>query len=397
MEEEKYAKQQRIYKIVMLVILTIFITFMVTSLSLYTYFSKNPITMNSATTVSGFGKIRNVIDKYYLWKDDINENELSDAAIKGYVSGLGDKYTEYIPKNEIEEFQDEVTGTFTGIGISMTADKEKGVVVYEPLPDSPAENAGIKSGDVIKKIDGKEFDYDNFDTITDSIKGEEGTNVNIVIERDGEEKEFEITRERISSNNVTAGLIDKNIGYMYIPSFDQDTGKYFKENLDSLIKKGATSLIIDLRQNGGGIVDEAEKIADLFLEKDVTIMTTRDNKGNENVTKTKSEKQYDLPIIILGNGSTASASEILIGALKDNNRAKFVGTKTFGKGIIQVVVTLVDGSALKITNAEYITPNGTAIHGVGITPDIEVKLSDSKDENEDKDNQLNRAIEELKK
>ncbi len=405
MEDEN--KGHRIYKTLMIVVLTAFITFMVTSLSLYTYFTKNSDSerienYGTDLTSSGiFGKVRSVINKYYLWKDNIDEKKLQESAIAGYVEGLGDPYTEYISKDDMKEFTEDITGTFYGIGIYMTADSQKGIVVYYPIPDSPAEKAGIKAGDIIKKVDGKEFGYEEFDEIADYIKGKDGTNVKLTIERDGEQMEIDITRGKINTNPITTEIIEENIGYLKLPSFDSDTAEHFKEKTEDLIKKGAKSLIIDLRNNGGGILDESTKIADFLLEKGKTIITTKDNKNREEITKSKDDKSFDLPIVILSNKNTASASEILIGALKDNGRAKIVGTKTYGKGVIQTVITLSDGSGIKVTTAEYYTPSGEAINKIGIKPDVEVELPEKITniylvEKKD-DTQLQKAIEELKK
>ena len=405
MEDEN--KGHRIYKTLMIVVLTAFITFMVTSLSLYTYFTKNSDSerienYGTDLTSSGiFGKVRSVINKYYLWKDTIDEKKLQESAIAGYVEGLGDPYTEYISKDDMKEFTEDITGTFYGIGIYMTADSQKGIVVYYPIPDSPAEKAGIKAGDIIKKVDGKEFGYEEFDEIADYIKGKDGTNVKLTIERDGEQMEIDITRGKINTNPITTEIIEENIGYLKLPSFDSDTAEHFKEKTEDLIKKGAKSLIIDLRNNGGGILDESTKIADFLLEKGKTIITTKDNKNREEITKSKDDKSFDLPIVILSNKNTASASEILIGALKDNGRAKIVGTKTYGKGVIQTVITLSDGSGIKVTTAEYYTPSGEAINKIGIKPDVEVELPEKITniylvEKKD-DTQLQKAIEELKK
>ena len=405
--EDENNRSPKIYKTLMLIVITAFITFMITSLSLYTYFSKNfAIEDSYGTNISSstngiFSKIRSVINKYYLWKDDIDENKLQESAIAGYVEGLGDPYTEFISKDEMKEFTEEITGTFYGIGIYMTADNEKGIIVYYPIPESPAEKAGIKAGDIIKKVDGKEFGYNDFNEIADFIKGQEGSKVKLTIERDGEQMDVEITREKITTNPITTEMLEGNIGYVKVPSFDSETADHFKEKVEALIKDGSKSLIIDLRNNGGGILDESTEIADLFLEKGKTIITTKNNKDKEEITKAKKDQIFNLPIVILSNKNTASASEILIGALKDNGRAKVIGKKTYGKGVIQTVITLSDGSGVKITTAEYYTPSGEAINKVGIKPDIEVELPDKVTniyaiEKKD-DTQLQKAIEELKK
>ena len=411
MNEKHEETAQRIYKVVMLVLLTAFITFMITSLSLYTYFTKNPpytlITGDSSSAENSdldtyLKKIKSVIDKNYLWKDEIDDQKLKDGAIEGYVKGLGDKYTEYIPKSDMKEFTENITGSFVGIGIYMISDEDSGrVIVYYPIPESPAEKAGIKPGDAIISVNGVEYTSEDFDKIADYIKGEIGTKVKLVIERDGKRLDFEITRQKIEVNPISSKILKENIGYINLPSFDSDSSKKLKEKIDDLVSKGAKSLILDLRNNGGGIVDEATNIADYFLDKGKTIMTTKDNKGKEEVEKTKSKTTYDMPLVVLTNENTASASEILTAALKDNERAKVIGTKTYGKGVIQAVLTLSDGSGIKITTAEYFTPNGTEINKKGISPDIEVKLPDTVKNiyavKENDDTQLNKAIEELSK
>lgn len=402
--EDKKIKRQKIYKIIMLIVLVAFITFLITSLSLYTYYSKNSILIgnnnNFSNVTNKLEKVKNIINQYYLWSDDVNEKDLENGAIEGYVSGLGDKYTEYIPAEDMAKFTEDITGSFVGIGIYMTADQEKGIVVYYPIPESPAQKAGVKSGDVIIKVDGIEYGYDDFNNIADKIKGKEGTKVKITVLRDGEEKEFEITRQKINTNPIVSEMLDNNIGYVILPSFDSETAENFKSKVQDLEKQGAKSLIIDLRNNGGGILDASTEIADYFLDKDLKIIETKDNNDKHQTTKSENNPIFNMPVVILSNGNTASASEVLIGALKDNNRAKIIGEKTYGKGIIQTVMTLSDGSGMKITTAEYYTPNGTAIHGIGITPDIEVKFPDTITNiysvKRDEDTQLKKAIEELK-
>lgn len=402
-------KSQKIYKVIMLVILTAFITFVITSLAMYKYITNSSVskvlqsyTQTSDSSITSYlKKIKNAINKYYLWQDEIDEKALEEGAVKGYVSGLGDEYTEYIPAEEMESYTEEVTGTFVGIGIYMVSDSESGrVVVYSPMPGSPAEEAGIKAGDKIIKVNGVEYTSEDFSNISKYIKGEEGTKVNLVIERDGKELSFDIERKRINTNPITAEVLENNIGYIKLPSFDKEFSKSFKEKYEELVDNGAKSLIIDLRNNGGGIVDEATTIADDILDIDDTIISIVDNKGNKEVTTSKNEPIINMPIVILVNENTASASEILACSLQENEKATIIGTKTFGKGIIQTLFSLSDGSGLKITTAEYYTPKGNTIHKVGVTPDIEVKLPENVKSSysltKQEDTQLQKAIEELK-
>lgn len=405
-------KTQKIYKIIMLVILTAFITFIITSLAMYTYFTNNTgyalinnTTSNTDLSTEGvpsyLKKIRSAIDKYFLWKENIDETKLEDGAIKGYVEGLEDEYTEYIPASEMKEYTENINGSFVGIGIYMIEDEESNrVLVYYPIPGSPAEEAGIQAGDLIISVDGKEYTAEDFDTISNYIKGEEGTKVKIEIDRNGTRKTFEITRKKINTNPISSKLLNKTIGYIKLPSFDENTSLDFKEKTDALVKDGAKSLIIDLRNNGGGIVDEATKIADYILEKDEKILITVDNTDNKQITYSTQDPIFHLPIVVLVNENTASASEILAAALQENGKAKIVGTKTYGKGVIQTLFTLTDGSGLKITTAEYYSPKENTIHEKGVKPDEEVKLPDSVTNmyvlTEDQDNQLKKAIDLLK-
>ena len=406
-------KSQRIYKTIMLVVLTVFITFIITSLFMYKYIENNTlyglIKQNQVALSTSLGdidsylkKIKSAMNNYYLWNDKIDDQALKDGAVEGYVAALGDEYTQYIPSSEMESYTEEITGSFYGIGIYMIADDESGrIVVYDPIPGTPAEKAGIKRGDKIIRVDGKEYTSKELSDISKYIKGEQGTKVNLVIERDGQELSFDIERAKINTNPITTEILKENIGYIKIPSFDTDVAKNFKQKYQELQEKGARSLIIDLRNNGGGIVDEATEIADYILDKGSTIISTVDNKGNKKVTTSENEPIINTKIIILVNENTASASEILACSLKDNNKATVIGTKTYGKGIIQTLFSLSDGSGLKITTAEYYTPNGETIHNVGVTPNIEVKIPDDVKNpyalSNEEDSQLYKAIEELTK
>lgn len=407
-------KKNRIYKTIMLVVLTAFVTFMITIFSLYTYFSNTSLvsifdtstfesseeTAKTSEIEKYLKKIKTTINKYYLWKDNIDDEKLKDGAVKGYVSALGDEYTEYIPKDEMEAYTENITGNFVGIGIYMVADENSGrVVVYYPIPESPAEKAGIKAGDQIISVDGTEYTADDFNTIADYIKGEEGTTVNLEVERNGERIKFEIKREKINTNPITIEMLENNIGYLKLPSFDEDTSKDFEEKVKELQSQGAQSLVIDLRNNGGGIVSEATDIADMLLDKGQTIISTVDKDDKKEITYSKKAPIFTMPITVLVNENSASASEILACSLKDNERAKIIGTKTYGKGVIQTIFNLSDGSGIKLTTSEYYTPNHNTINKVGIAPDIEVELPE--DENiytvsEKNDTQLQKAIEVLK-
>ncbi len=401
---EENNKKFKLYKIVMLVILVAFITFLITSIGMYQYFTEN--SSNMGTLLSSKSNIeptlnmyRNIIDKYYLW--DIDDEKMSEGAIKGYIEGLGDPYTEYISKEDMEDYMEDATGNFVGIGIYMVKNNDQDKIqVLSPIKNSPAEKAGILPGDLIISVDGQQYVADDMSTVSTKIKGEEGTTVKLEILRGTETKTFEIKRENIKINPVEGKVLNNNIGYIAFSSFDENTAEDFKAKYEELKNEGIKSLIIDLRNNGGGIVSEALKIADYIVEKDKVLLYEVDKNNNEDVKKSENDPIINMPIIILTNENTASSSEILAGCLKDLGKAKIVGTKTYGKGVIQQVLTLPDGSGLKITSEKYLTPNKTQIHEIGIEPDEKIELPDTVKNvllvDEKDDTQLEKAIEMLK-
>ena len=396
-------KRFRAYKIIMLIVLVAFITFLVTSIGIYQYFTNSNFgkqlvvsSENNGDITSELSKYRRLIDKYFL--GDIDEEKLKEGAIKGYIEGLDDPYTEYISKEDMDDYMADATGNFVGIGIYMVKNTESNkIMVLSPIKGSPAEKAGILPGDLIISVDGVSYTAEDMSVASNKIKGEAGTTVKMEILRGTETKEFELKRESIKVNPVEGKVLQNNIGYIEFSSFDEGTADEFKAKFEELQKQGIKSLIIDLRNNGGGIVDEALQIADYILNKDDVILYEVDKNNKEKVEKAEKDPIIDMPIILLTNENTASSSEILAGALKDHGKAKIVGTKTYGKGVIQQLLTLPDGSGLKITSEEYLTPNRTKINKVGIEPDEEVKLPDSvknvlKVEEKD-DTQLQKAIE----
>lgn len=401
-------KKQRVYKIIMLVILTVIITMLLTTIAVYQYMKndgaiiKYVSTTNNASSVAAtLENFRKIIDNNYL--GEIDENKLLEGAIKGYVAGLEDPYTEYYTKEEMEEFTEQTMGNFVGIGVYMSKDTEKNViVVISPIKDSPAAKAGILPGDIISKVDGVAYTGDQMSEASTKIKsGEPGTTVKIEIIRDGETKELEITRSSVKLNHIESEKLSNNIGYLAISTFDSGCAKEFKEKFEELQKQGITSLIIDIRNNGGGIVEEALDIADLIIEKDKPLLITVDKNQKEETTYAKIDPEIKMPIVLLTNGNSASASEILAGILKAYDKATVVGTKTYGKGVIQKLMSLTDGSGIKITTNEYYTPKHEKINKIGISPDIEVELP-SELQNQlmierTKDTQLQKAIELLKK
>lgn len=344
-----------------------------------------------AETLQNF---RSVIDKYYI--GEIDETELLEGSIKGYVDGLGDEYSEYMTAKEWEDYQADALGNYVGIGIYMSTDKSDRVVVVAPIKGTPAEEAGIQSGDIIVQIDEESVDGMTSSDAASKIKGEEGTKVKLKLLRDTEYIDVEVERKAIKVYHVESKMLEDGIGYMQLLTFDEGCSDEVKKAYEELKSQGATKIIFDLRNNTGGLVDEALKIADYMIEKDKNILITVDADGNKEYSKSKTNPLMDCPIVVLVNEYSASASEILTGALKDNKEATIVGTTTYGKGVIQNVFQLRDGSALKLTIAEYYTPSETKINKIGIEPDENVEDEEQAEGEEEIDEQLNKAIEIIK-
>lgn len=397
-------KIKRFYKTIMLIIVVALITFMITSAFLYKKIGSSSYILGNINGVSSeliqkIYTLKSMIDSKYV--SEYEEEDLINGAIKGYVQGLGDEYTEYFTKEEMDDFKADTEGEYVGIGIYMYQNTEENtIVVLYPIENSPAEEAGLQYGDVIKKVDGIEYNGDDFDTISDKIKGKEGTKVSIEIERKGQNLSFEIERKKIDLYPIKYEMLENNMGYIKISSFDEGCAKEFKTIYNELNKKDIKGLIIDLRNNGGGIVQETLEIADYILEKNDIILVTRDKDGKEEIEKSKKNPIINVPVVVLTNGNSASASEILAAALKENGKAKIVGEKTYGKGVIQELIGLKDGSGIKITIEEYYTPNRNKINKIGVEPDEKISLPEevlNKYENDKNyDNQLQKALEILK-
>ena len=407
MEEERYLKTQRIYKTIMLVIVTIFLTFIITTMYMANKYSLNKTDISTLFNSSSKGEsisnsintIQKVLENYYL--NDIDEEKMKERAIQGYVSALNDPYTVYIPKEEMEEYTASLMGNYVGIGIYMGANSEKNTIeVIMPIKGSPAEQVGILPGDTIISVDGIKYSAENVDIAADAIKGKEGSTVKLEILRAQEIKSFEITRKKVVINPIESRIIENNIGYIQITSFDEETAEGFKFKFEELKNQGITSLIIDLRNNGGGLVDETLKIADYIVPKGKELLVTLDKEQKEEIQKAEQDVLIDMPVVVLVNENSASSSEILAGALQDLDEATIVGITTYGKGVIQELLSFKDGSGLKVTTHEYYTPNRNKINGIGIQPDEIVKLPETVKNvlyvEAGEDTQLQKAIEILK-
>lgn len=340
--------------------------------------------------------IKTVIDTYYL--DEVNEDDLKTGIYRGLVDGLDDPYSVYYTPDEYKEMLESSDGVYYGIGAYLQQDVDTMYVkVVRPIKGSPAEAVGLLADDIIVSVDGEDIQGQDLNLVVSKIRGPVGTQVKIGVARKGETDYlyFDITRAEVESETVAYEMLDDKIGYIMLSEFDDVSTKQFTDAMEDLKSQGMKALIFDLRDNGGGNVDVSIDIADYILPEGL-IMYMEDKNGKREEFKSDASHHWDWPIVVLANGNSASASEILIGALKDYDRITLVGTKTFGKGIVQQILPLGDGSGIKVTIAKYYSPKGKCIHGEGFDPDVEVELDVDKYLEEGIDNQLEKAVEIIK-
>ncbi|MCX7710194.1 MAG: S41 family peptidase [Clostridia bacterium] len=329
----------------------------------------------SAENIKKFNKVRSILEKEYYM--DVDENTLLEGAVAGMADSLKDPYTSYFNKEQMKMFMEKSEGSYVGIGISITTDNNGLLTVIEPFEGSPAAKAGIKQGDKIIKVDDSDVTaIKDENMVISMIKGKENTNVKVTVYRQTEGKsiDFELVRKKIKISNISSEIMDGNIGYIKLVMFDSNIAKDFEEHLNKLLQKKIRGLVIDLRDDPGGDYSQVVQIADRLLPKGLIVYTEDRNKRR--AEEQSDEKELEMPISVLINGNSASASEILAGALKDHKKATLVGTKSFGKGLVQTIRPLDDGSGIKVTIARYFTPSGVCIQGIGIMPDIEVTLDE---------------------
>lgn len=345
--------------------------------------------------------IKGYIDKYYL--DNVDTKQMEESIYKGIVSGLGDEYAAYYPADEYEDILEKTSGTYCGIGASILRDSASGTMTIVSLvKKGPAEKAGIQVGDIIYAIDDVTATGKDLSSVSAMVKGKEGTDVKLTLIRSGKNDYVDIvvTRAKIEEDTVAYRMLDNGIGYMQVTGFEEVTIGQFSDGLEKLEKKNMKALIIDLRDNGGGLLKTAVAMLDRMLPEGLVVYT-EDSKGVNDKFYAEDDVQIEIPVAILVNGNSASASEVFSGAMQDEGKAVLIGTKTFGKGIVQTIFDLKDGSALKMTTSKYFTPKGRNIHGEGLEPDITVELDrdslNQKDENGNAkpDNQMEKAIEYL--
>lgn len=348
--------------------------------------------------------VKKMLSNYSLF--GVDEGKVADYASMAMAAAVDDPYTAYYPKEDFDSYKSNIMSTYVGIGATLGADTEKDkLVVVSPMEDSPAEKAGMRSGDAITAIDGEHYSANQLSEAATYLKnGEEGTSVAITLEREGTGKiDITVTREAIVKISVKSRMLADGTGYIRITGFEsqgepgsKNTYDEFKENVEALQSAGMNKMIIDVRDNPGGDLNVVCKIADMLLPKG--IITYTEDKHGKRTTINSDSNEIDMPMAILVNGGSASASEVLTGALKDYKKATVIGTKTYGKGIVQTVYPFTDGSGISITTAKYYTPGGVCIHKIGIEPDITVEMNTDKPISEldlNEDTQLRKAIETL--
>ena len=314
-----------------------------------------------------------LVELYYY--EDVDTDEMLESAAVGLIAGIGDVYSVYYTKEDMEAFNEETEGEYAGIGCQLLADPtDQMITVTRVFKGSPAEEAGMRSGDKIVYVNDVYYSAYEMDAAVDVMRGTPGEDVKVTVLRGLDTVDFDITRKVVNINYVEYEILDGNIGYVMVYDFLGDAVEGFRTALEAFQAANVTGMIIDLRNNGGGLLDASVEMADMILPEG-TVVSVRDKNGAEEAFTIDGE-YYDVPMVVLVNGYSASASEILSGAIRDTGEGTLVGTRTFGKGVVQSVIDFPDGSGLKVTTARYFTPSGECIHGVGIEPDVEIELDE---------------------
>lgn len=345
----------------------------------------------------------NLIDQTLkdFYFDDIDDSKVLDNIYKAYVNAYGDKYTVYYTADEYAKIQESSNGAYYGIGVVVRKNDDGTILVVEPYDGAPGKESGMRKNDVIVTVNGESVADQDLNSVVAKIKGDEGTTVNIGIRRDGSDDiaELTVTRRKVEIKTVAYEMLDDSVGLITISEFDKVTAQQFKEAYAQLETLGMKGLVIDIRSNPGGLLNVVVDMLDEILP-DGLIVYTEDKYGNRQEYNGSNPDVIDVPLAVLVNGESASASEIFAGAVQDYGAGTIIGTQTFGKGIVQTIRRMSDGSAIKYTMAKYFTPKGQDIHGHGVTPDIVEELSDEfnnlTEYDASKDNQLQKAIEVIK-
>jgi len=339
-----------------------------------------------------FWEAYQLLQKDYYGNDLATGKELEYNAIRGMIFGLEDQFTSFVSPQAAKLMEENATGSFSGIGAYVQLNKNRVLQISKTFPDSPAEKAGLKAGDLISEVDGKSIVGQDLDEQVSRVRGPDGSKVTLTIVREGEDKplKFDVIRAKIDIKIVEAKLLDNNVAYVALNSFNSATASdQLQTALKDLLAKNPKGLVFDLRDNPGGLLYQSVNVADMFL-KDGVVLYERSKNGDEQVFRSDDNGiAQDIPLVVLVNGGSASAAEIVAGAIQDRGRGELIGTKTFGKGSVQEVNHLADGSQLRVTIAHWFTPNNHGIHGTGIEPNITVERGDDPA----KDPQLDRAVE----
>ncbi|MGN0367312.1 MAG: S41 family peptidase [Wujia sp.] len=323
-------------------------------------------------------EINELIDNYFYF--DVDREAQEEALYDGIMDGLDDPYSVYYTPEEYADLQEDTSGEYVGIGAVVTENEDMNVMIVRPIKDSPAEEVGLQAEDIIVEVDGTAITDQELSVVVDMIRGEEGTTAHLKIYRQGESDylEFDVPRRVVENYTVSSEMLDEQVGYLEITQFNDNTAKEFIEAFEECQDKGAQAMIIDLRDNPGGLLTSVVEICDYIMDDGMIVYTEDKNGKVIGKFEDTGKHSVDIPLVVLVNGNSASASEIFSGAMQDTGKAEIVGTTTFGKGIVQSVIPLEDGSAVKMTIAKYFTPNGNDIHEKGIEPDVVVELPDKK-------------------
>lgn len=350
----------------------------------------------SKKTEKKISELRGLIDRQFL--GDVDEEALTEGIYKGYLEALDDPYTVYYDEEETKELNENLSGEFSGVGALLSQDRETGIItLVQVYDDSPAMKAGLKNGDILYKVEGKEVTGLKLNEVVSTIKGEQGTKVNLTVLRGSKGEEVTVTavRDIVKKQTVDYKMLDDGIAHLTITEFDTVTYDQFTEALDILEEQNVKGMIIDLRGNPGGSLSTVCDMLDEILPEGLLVYT-EDKSGKRKEYTSDAKERLDVPLIVLIDGGSASASEIFAGAIQDYEKGEIVGSQSYGKGVVQSLYNLKDGTCVKLTVSEYFTPKGRSINGKGITPDVEVKY-EYDEENPEEDNQLDKAIEILKK
>lgn len=373
------SKKNAIIITIVAVLLTNLLTITVIGFGVSMVMSGNQINVEGIPLeeIKTFNKVKNLIEEYYV--EPLDYKKMIVGSMKGFASAIGDPYTEYFDKDEFEQLKVFTNANYAGIGIVLSVDpKDNLLMITEVFEDSPSEKSKLISGDKIIQVNDVYVDGDNFDKAVQMIKGPKGTSVNITILRNGEPDpiKFVVNRDEIDIKTVKSKLLQDKVGYIRIIQFGEKTPTEFAKAVETLKIEGMEKLVIDVRDNPGGLLDEVVDISGQIIGNKLVVYTVDKNNKREDYFPKNNSAGIELPMVLLINERSASASEILSGVIKDYKKGLLIGEKTFGKGVVQSVFPLSDGSGVKITTSKYYTPNGISIHKIGVQPDIKVEIED---------------------